>query len=136
MKPSLIIAIFVLFPILAGTGCTAARQYDGPARPSSDVSILIRQQGGWIHTIDGKWRGIGNLKRYEFLPGTHTLKVYYGPVGTFEHAEDYLTMSVDLKPGRTYDLIFTADEAKEKWNAFVIDALTGEMVSRDLQPEK
>jgi len=136
MALSKAVSIFTLCLILTSAGCSSTKQYDGPEKPSSSVSILIRHEGGWIHTIDGKWRGIGDLKRYDFLPGEHTLKVYYGPVGSFVHAADYLTLTVNLKPGRTYDLVFTADLAKKKWNAFVIDALSGEMASQQVEQNK
>ena len=118
--------------LLAGSGCSSTRQYDGVERPSSELAILIRHEDGYIRKIDGKWRGIGNIKQYNFLPGKHTLMVDWWPIGSFYRSAHDIILSVDLKPGHTYDLIFTADIAKKEWNAFVKDAATGEIVSQKL----
>src|SRR5882757_9527230 len=119
MKLSETLTCFTLCLILAGTGCTATKQYKGDNKPFSDVAILLRHENGWITEIDGRWWGFGNIERYDFLPGKHTLKVHYGPPEKTYQPRGGITLVVNLKSGHIYDLLFTVDTATKKWNAVV-----------------
>jgi len=65
--------LFTVF--LAISGCTAVKQYKGPERPLSELSILVKDKvsAAVINNIDGKFRGIGILNDTNFcLVCTHS----------------------------------------------------------------
>jgi len=73
--------LIIIFCIAINTGCTSVQRYEGPARPSNEIAILEKEDSTYggisVIRINDKFRGFGTSDRYDFLPGTVSLKVDY-----------------------------------------------------------
>ena len=110
------------------------RQYEGPERPANQIAVLTKPKGtgAVINSIDGKFRGIGDLERHEFLPGSHTLLVHFvsAATGALRFSADPLRLTFDAQPGSTYTLIARSDPGERQWTAWIEDAATKEIVAK------
>lgn len=128
MNKILIIALCIGINI----GCTSVKRYDGPPRPAHEIAILEKEDSTYggisVVKINGKFRGIGTSDRYEFLPGTVSIKVNYTDA-----------RSGEIVSGRSIELTFGAEEGEVyslkyklmagSWIAWVEEKKTGVTVS-------
>ncbi|WP_124458614.1 hypothetical protein [Variovorax sp. KBW07] len=126
------ITVFAMVAVVA-SGCTSVRQYEGPERAASEVSVLRLQRGSGavINEIDGRFRGIGALDRHEFLPGRHTLAVQFmsAATGFLRFSSVPVRLAFDAKAGRDYVLITRTTPGQTAWTAWIVDVLTDEIVA-------
>lgn len=90
------------------------------------MAVLIHERGFLtcliIDKIDGEWRGAGQIKRYELLPGERTLQVRINPA--LQHAKDRL-IRFDARAGETYRFEGDVSFSKSGWTAWVREVSTG-----------
>ena len=132
------VAISVMVLVMLLTGCFTKRYYKGPIRKQSEIAVIDTQAtmahlGYWIwpsiSSIDGVGTGkskiydsMRRLKRFEVLPGKHTLRVTIVS-GSAERG----TYTPYLKPliftalaGRGYVVQIIKDNQKG-WKPVIID---------------
>jgi len=128
--PASVVALLAI----AVSACTSVRQYEGPVRSASEIAVLTKRKGSGavINDIDGKFRGIGDLDRHEFLPGSHTLLIHFmsAATGTMRYSPEPQRLTFDAKPGGTYILITRTDPGERQWTAWIEDTSTNQVVSK------
>jgi len=125
-KCSSIIFVCILFL----NGCvTTYRQYSGAVLPEDKIGILEHapigsNTGMIIEDVDGKWRGAGLIKRYELLPGEHSITcTLRNPLMTSKK----VTVYFKVQAGKRY---IAQDVHKGgKWGIVILDKSNGKIVS-------
>lgn len=124
-----------LFLLLLG-GCASTYKQEGSELVEpSEISIVDTnacQQHGCpiIQEVDDKWRGIGTFKRYELIPGVRKLRLIYMANGVT--ASRAFVVKFRALPGRAYTMRSNADFSTMTWNPEVLDAITQEVVSKQI----
>jgi|SRR5277367_5415153 len=122
----------ICMTVLAG----CARTYEGPGvenlPPSSlaviDIDLpLDDPQLPILQEVDGKWRGVGILRRYELVPGPHTISFIYAY--WFKRSTIAIVDSFRAEAGHTYHIRANADAQRMIWKPEIIDTATGAVVS-------
>lgn len=126
-------AIIAAVPLLLLVGCVSVyRQHGVTSSDPSKIAVIEDEpckgmQCLVIQEIDGKWRGIGWIKRYELLPGTRTLKFFFEAGGV--QGKRAILVQFDAKAGRTYVIAHNANYGTMQWRPEVVDLATHEVVS-------
>jgi hypothetical protein len=126
-------AIIAALPLLLLIGCASVyRQHGVISSDPSKIAVIEDEpcrnnQCLVIQEIDGKWRGVGWIKRYELVPGTRTLKFVFKAGGA--HGQTAILVQFEAKAGRTYVTKHNANYGEMKWKPEVVDVATQEVVS-------
>ena len=139
----LLVSCLLLFMV---SGCTTVYTQNKSGLPTNSIAVLIhtKSQSGTgliIEQVDGRWRGVGLIKRYELLPGEHSLTVTYSSKGWSSAGK--LLIRFNAVAGKTYVIKCLTDLNKDmsfsetlrayfaggKWTAIVVDAESGTVVS-------
>jgi len=125
--------IIAALPLLLLIGCASVyRQHGVTSSDPSKIAVIEDEpckdkQCLIIQEIDGKWRGVGWIKRYELVPGTRTLKFIF--VAGRVHGQTGILVRFEAKAGRNYVIRHNANYGAMKWNPEVVDVATDEVVS-------
>jgi hypothetical protein len=129
------LAVVLFMSFLAG--CTSVYKQDGVSSlPSSKMAVIdvppckLFSQCIFIQEIDGKWRGVGSITRYELLPGVRTLKLVFVAPG--KRGEDGIIVRFDAQPGKRYAIEGNVSDSNMTWRPEVVNAVTREVVSRNV----
>ncbi len=122
-----------LFAVLIG-GCATTYRQDGlQSSDPSDIAVVEvppckNAQCLMIQEVDGKWRGMGMIDRFELMPGRRTLKLVFMAPGVI--SKNGLLVEFDAMPGRVYTLSTNQNYQTMEWNPELIDATSGVRVGR------
>lgn len=126
---------FVLaFIVLLLSGCATVYKQSGVSSlPSSDIAVVDVDPCGigdsciFFQEIDGKWRGVGSITRYELVPGERVLKVVFVAPGF--RGNDGILVKFNARPGGHYLVRGNVDESRRSWSPEIVDAQTHKVVS-------
>jgi hypothetical protein len=130
-------AIIAALPLLLLIGCASTyRQHGVTSSDPSKIAVIEDEpcknmQCLVIQEIDGKWRGVGWIKRYELVPGTRTFKFVF-VAGNRVHGQNAILVQFEAKAGRSYVIRHNANFAAMKWKPEVVDVATHEVVSTEV----
>ena len=124
----------VIGVVLALGACSSVKQYSGPERKPSEIAIVSKAEGAplTVNSIDGNFRGLGDLLRLDFLPGRHTLGIHWvngTDGGGLEYSSVPIMLAFDVQAGRTYEIKAKAGTG-QSWTAWIEDTATKEVVSQ------
>lgn len=130
-------AIIAALPLLLLIGCASVyKQHGVTSSDPSKIAVIEdepckNKQCLVIQEIDGKWRGVGWIKRYELVPGTRTFKfVFVGAGGVYGvHGQNAILVQFEAKAGRSYVIRHNANFGAMDWKPEVVDVATHEVVS-------
>jgi hypothetical protein len=78
-----------------------------------------------IEDIDGKWRGVGIIKRYELSPGEHSITV---AVNKYGYTGGKITGWFQAQAGRVYVIDAILDTTAMRWGISITDKELGRRV--------
>jgi len=131
--------IAVILLVLVSVGC-AMRMYEGAAISPKKIAVIDTQAtnlglGYWmwpaIVSIDGKstgknptWDSMRRFKRFEVLPGKHTLSVsvvsrHHSGRGQYELTPRHL--SLEAKAGCVYCVKLLQKPGKKEWYPVIVE---------------
>ncbi|MBL3824785.1 MULTISPECIES: hypothetical protein [unclassified Marinobacter] len=123
---SVVMVVFLL------AGCATQNQFSGPERPDSELGVLHVDDGLLVERINGKWRGVGLIDTYRFLPGVASVgvKANWGLV-----ASGRLTLEFEAVAGEEYQLLLIRS-GKNEWTAEIIELSSKTAVTLDKSYDK
>lgn len=74
--------ITIILTLLLSSCVISSKHYTGPERPTDELAILFNSGLGTpvqINEINGKFRGVGYVEKFEFLPGEVSILAAYNP---------------------------------------------------------
>lgn len=87
-----------------------------------------------VGEINGKWRGIGNIQKFEVLPGKNTLTVNYIQANVQGWGKVSRGNPIQLEflaeAGKTYRIRRIIDLKTSKWLPWIQDETSGANVSK------
>ena len=121
--------LFFILTVIIFSGCsTIYRGYEG--MPLSADKIAILEHPNAMHSpfiledVDGKWRGMGVIERYELLPGEHSITcTLHNPFLTSAK----ITIFFKAEANKTY--IAHAKVGNSRWAMLIIEKATQKVVS-------
>jgi hypothetical protein len=119
----------ILVVLLMLTGCASVyRQYKGPQL--SDDKIAVLEHPDALHSyfiiedVDGKWRGLGMIERYELLPGEHSITCsLHNPLKTSKKVTVY------FKAGKGKQYVAEALTNGKRWTVQIRNKESNKIVS-------
>lgn len=85
----------------------------------------------FITEVDGRFRGIGLIERYELTPGIRSIKAEVNPT---YWGGNSITRTFNAQAGKEYFFVINDDIENKKWGFSIIEKTTGEKVDFDTQP--
>lgn len=87
-----------------------------------------------INEINGKFRGVGIVDQFEFLPGSVSLVITYNPADKpnpgkvdLECDTSFVPVSFKAEPGRQYKVEY--ELGKSQWEVWIMDETSNKAVS-------
>ena len=125
----------LLAGLLLVAGCamqrpnTPMQAYDGLARPSDEVAVLVCGFSTRLLAIDGeeRFRGKALRDRFAVLPGRHTFRVTLAPNTVSDAGADGepRTVTFTLEAGQVYDIsVFAQPVDGRPWGIVVANRTT------------
>lgn len=130
MKSIMITLVLTLFL----SSCISSKHYTGPERSSDELATLFNSTLGspvQINEINGEFRGVGYVEKFEFLPGNVSILAAYNPADkpnpgkldlecdvsfvplTFK-AKANTKYQIDYKIGKTHWTVWVKEEKSRK----------------------
>ena len=127
-KSSLVLAMAIFV-----TGCSTYRQPGVDSLAKQDIAVIETDPcEGFrclaIQEIDGKWRGVGWIKRYELAPGLRNIKFIYNAPGIV--SQGAIVVEFIAEPGHTYGIRANAHHGQMTWAPEVFDKSSQLVVSK------
>jgi hypothetical protein len=125
---------YILFLTSLLSGCASTYRQNGlDATESSKIAVIESPpcesfQCILIQEVDGKWRGIGWIQRYELIPGKRTLKISFNSPGV--RSATALLVEFSAAAGHTYTVRTNQNYSTMKWEPQIIDKNTKEVASK------
>jgi hypothetical protein len=129
--------VVVALSLLLLTQCASTYHQPGVENiPPSEVAVINLDTACrdddclYIWEVDGKWRGIGQVKQYELKPGPHTITFQY--VTRFSVGDDAIIVSFTAEPGHLYWARSNPNGygRDRTWSPEIFDHATGTVVSK------
>ncbi len=129
----------IVFFFLAG--CVASvKQYPGPERPEAEISTILADENTRIRSIDEQRFGGPPQKKFQILPGDHTLKAklkiaYRSADKAYTSTKDVMIFKFHSEPGKTYLVKSTFIEKENRVSFSIVDTSSNQVVSQILGSE-
>jgi hypothetical protein len=125
---------FLVVTVLIVSACaTVYRKPGTESLPSSALgSLEVVHEGTWgvtIEEIDGQWRGMGKIQRYELPTGEHSIRAAVGNINYSGGGKIIRWFTVEA--GKQYTIKTTLDPASMRWGLVVLDNSTGQRIDYD-----
>ena len=126
---SIHVLIFI-FLLAYFVGCASVKQYSGPELPNDKVARIIGEEGIEILGIDGE-KHFTLPREILILPGEHTLLVRYYKYGNGRG--EPIMIKLNTEAGHVYQIKKEVHLSRTRWNAWIIDKETNEIVSKKVR---
>jgi len=121
------------------TSCMiSSKQYTGPERSTDELAILNNSELGnpvQINEINGKFRGVGYVEKFEFLPGEVSILAAYNPADKptpgkldLECDVSFVPLTFMAKANTKYKIDYKI--GKVDWTVWVKEETSNKAVSR------
>ncbi len=117
------------------SSCSTYRMPNLPEGGYANIAVLeVKDKENhkfFITEVDGRFRGIGLIERYELTPGIRSIKAEVNPT---YWGGDSITRYFDAQAGKQYFFVINDDIQNKKWGFSIIEKTTGKKVDFDKPP--
>ena len=121
------------------TSCMiSSKHYTGPERSADELAILFNSELGspvQINEINGKFRGVGYVKKFEFLPGEVSILAAYNPADKpnpgkldLECDVSFVPLTFMAKANTKYKIDY--EIGRSNWTVWVKEENSNKIVSK------